>query len=214
MNSAAPGAKKPGLAATKVQVCAARIVGWPGLPVSQSRPLGKSTARIGLPAALMALITRFSGGRGSPWLPVPSKASIIQAAPDNATARSAAIGSPAKNANRHAGFFQHAKIGGRVAGQTRRVGKQKYLDRHLPQIEVPGGDKTVAAVVAFAATDHRPPASWRVCRASRPRPGRRFPSAPARSGRIPIRPEHPIAELDCGRAFSRGTRYRLSIVAR
>ena len=132
--------------------------GMAGLPVSQSRPLGKSTARIGLPAALMASITRSSGGRGSPWLPVPSKASIIQAAPDIAAARSAAIGSPAKIANRHAGFFQHAKIGGRIAGQTRRVGKQKHLDRHLPQIEVPGGDETVAAVVAFAATDHRPPA--------------------------------------------------------
>ena len=48
--------KKPGLAATNVQVCLARIVCRAAAPVSQSKPLGKSTARIGLPLAFIRSI--------------------------------------------------------------------------------------------------------------------------------------------------------------
>ena len=82
----ASGAKKPGLAATNVHVCAARIVCLAGRPVSQSRPLGKSIAKVGAAAALIWSITASSGGRGSPRAPVPSRASTTKSAHANRSA--------------------------------------------------------------------------------------------------------------------------------
>ncbi len=50
------GLCKPRFGATNVSVCRARIVCKDGSPVSQSSPLGKSTAITGRPLALIASI--------------------------------------------------------------------------------------------------------------------------------------------------------------
>src|SRR5262249_33236965 len=56
-HSRASGAAKPALGATNVAVWCARTVGPSGLPVSQSRPDGMSTAKIVAPKSLFWLIS-------------------------------------------------------------------------------------------------------------------------------------------------------------
>ena len=151
------GRKKPGLAATNVQVCAARIVCDAGDPESQSRPLGRSTATTGLPAALIRAIARSKGGRGSPVAPVPSKALTIHwASAKSRSSRPASKESP-YHCDRHTAFLEYSEIHRCIAAQIGRFGKQQHLHGHAAQIEMPGDHESVAAIVSLAAADRHQP---------------------------------------------------------
>ena len=64
---------RPGLAAWKVAVAAARTASPSTSPVEPLTPLGMSAATTGAPAPLIAAITSSSGARGAPSKPVPEQ---------------------------------------------------------------------------------------------------------------------------------------------
>ena len=80
VKGAAAACVKPSFVDAKVQVWSARMVWAEGRPVSQSRPLGMSTASFLAGCAFIQSMAVSKGGRRSPRAPVPRRASMSQMA--------------------------------------------------------------------------------------------------------------------------------------
>ena len=96
-----------------------------------------------------------NGGRGSPWAPVPSRASTSQAASRRVIVRGR--GRPGLAATRSMigtlSLLQDREVRGGVAGKFVGRAEQQHAARVAADFEVAGDDEAVARVVAFAAQD-------------------------------------------------------------
>ena len=93
-----------------------------------------------------------NGGRGSPRAPVPSIASTSQSAPRER--RRARIELAVVSTIGTSVFCEDGEVRGGVAGEFLRRKEQQHPAGVAADFEVPGDDKAVAGVVAFAAQDH------------------------------------------------------------
>jgi hypothetical protein len=156
MHRAAEGVEKPALAATNVQVSAARIVCRAGWPVSQSSPLGKSTAS-------------FGGGGGvevidhgiQRWAWFALRAGAQQGVDDprgvpQQFREPCRIVCGAEDLNRNVGFCEDTEIGRGVAGEFLRLGPEQHADRMAAQVEMACDHEAVARIIPLAtAYGHR-----------------------------------------------------------
>ena len=136
-----------------VQVWAARIVCRAGSPVSQSRPLGTSIARIGSRRRVHPVDdhvqrrSRLAPGAGAQQgVDQPCRAGQLPVEPRG-------IGLGSHGHDWHASVFEDAVVGPGVTGEIGRIGPEEHADVVASQVEMPRQDEAVAGVVAPAAAD-------------------------------------------------------------
>ena len=153
------GGEKPVLAATNVQVSAARTVWAAGVPVSQSNPLGKSTASFGAPAALSRSITASSGGSGLAAAAGPQQRIDDPSGPVERPRRPRRSSSLSPNTSIGASVLvKMRKLAAASPASSSGLAQSSTRRSMAAEIEVPGNHESVARIIALPAADRDRPA--------------------------------------------------------
>jgi len=127
-----------------------------GLAVSQSNPLGRSTASFGAALALSRSITSSIGERGSPRAPVPAAINNPRGIFQQLRQSRRTFLAP-KTSIGTSVFARIAKLVARIARQLGRTRPKQHANRMTPQIEMPArSTKPSPACLPCRSRSHGP----------------------------------------------------------